>query len=245
VGWPHSLALTHGTSTNHRPAGTICVPVRPELVRRRCAASASSRDANGPETTCCQPFETRRRIGSPSAPTCAATDPAGASVRKEATTISKRPLAGAGTAAGGVVAPAGAVNAVAGAAFGTGVAAAGGSGRGLGARVAGAAGAAAGEGASATGDRPGRTMNQVTTAASATGIATARYFATRGGRAGRARKTTAAVWSAPGSAIRSGAAGARRSAPQNNSPRTGSASAAAAARPAGALSPTPNAAAAV
>ena len=77
-------------SFHHRTTGTICVPVRPAPLRRCCASSASPRDANGPETTCCQPSETRRRIGSPSAATSLATDAARASVRNDATTMSKR-----------------------------------------------------------------------------------------------------------------------------------------------------------
>jgi len=156
-----------------------------------CAFSASGRDANGPEITCCQPSETRRRIGRPSAVTDDATDVARASVRNEATTMSKRPVGAVAATAEGTgatvegtgAAAAGGVGArVAGAVFGTGAIASGGAvSRGVldEALVAGA-GAITGAGLCPAGGRAVRTPSQSATAAAASDAASTTYFVRRG-----------------------------------------------------------------
>ena len=160
-------------AVHHRAVITICVPLRPPRRRLRCAASASARDANGPETTCRQPSRLRRRIGRPSAATSAATDAARTSVRNDATTISKGPPvdAAAGVDGAGAIACGAGVPA-AGAVFGADAAAPAGAGFGCGldARGADGAGAAAGGGACAAGGPDGRTKYTMAAAARARGI---------------------------------------------------------------------------
>ena len=139
----------------------IWVPVSPAPSRRCCASSAWAREANGPANTCCQPAATRWRIGSPSVETSAATKAARDSVRKEATTISKR--SPAGLALGDAAAAVGAAIR-AGAAGDEGACAAGALGGADGVAVGGGTGTACVAGCGA-GDAA-RTANQITTATS-------------------------------------------------------------------------------
>jgi hypothetical protein len=72
-----------------RAAVMICVPVKPARAIRSCASPARARDVKGPASSCCHPFVIRWRTARPSAVISAATAMARASVRKDATTISK------------------------------------------------------------------------------------------------------------------------------------------------------------